>query len=273
MFDLTDIWAIFIRILIGLIIGFCIGLTSIGGGVLILPALTVLLKTDPLVAVGTTTLYAFLTKITAIFHHIKLQNVDWPICKRFLIGAIPSTILTSAWISLQGADQIFKSQLETFIIGVIFFGIILMILDMFSQKKSDSKESKIARNLFKYSKLRSTLAVLFGVICGALVGATAIGGGVIVVPILIIVFGLTTSKTVGSAIFLAFIMTAITSLTFGVRGEIDFYTALIMSFGSTIGVYFGSRLSVNLPEIILRSIVLGLVITGAIMMCIKKGLP
>ena len=135
MFDFTDIWAIFIRILIGLIIGFCIGLTSIGGGVLILPALTVLLKTDPLVAVGTTTLYAFLTKITAIFHHIKLQNVDWPICKRFLIGAIPSTILTSAWISLQGADQIFKSHLETFIIGVIFFGIILMILDMFSQKR------------------------------------------------------------------------------------------------------------------------------------------
>ena len=110
--------------------------------------------------------------------------------------------MTSAWISLQGADQIFKSQLETFIIGNIFWYYFNDFRYVFA-KKSDSKESKIARNLFKYSKLRSTLAVLFGVICGALVGATAIGGGVIVVPILIIVFGLSTSKTVGSAIFLA----------------------------------------------------------------------
>ena len=64
-----------IRLILGLFIGFCIGLTSIGGGVLVLPALTVLLKLDPLVAVGTTTLYAFLTKITALFHHLHLKRL------------------------------------------------------------------------------------------------------------------------------------------------------------------------------------------------------
>ena len=56
---------IIIRIVLGLIIGF-VGLTSIGSGVIVLPILTVLLK-DPITAIGTTTLYAFLTKITALF--------------------------------------------------------------------------------------------------------------------------------------------------------------------------------------------------------------
>ena len=98
MFDQFEIGAILIRLLLGLFIGFCIGLTSIGGGVLILPALTVLLKVDPLVAVGTTTLYAFLTKITALLHHIKLKTIDWSLSKRFLSGAIPATLLTSGWI-------------------------------------------------------------------------------------------------------------------------------------------------------------------------------
>ena len=271
MFDQLEIGAILIRLLIGLFIGFCIGLTSIGGGVLILPALTVLLKIDPLVAVGTTTLYAFLTKITALLHHIKLKTIDWSLSKRFLSGAIPATLFTSGWISLKGADHEFKAQLESFIIGVIFFGIILMIWNMISQKKGTSTQSQVAQKLHQYPTLRSSLAVLVGAICGALVGATAIGGGVLVVPILIILFGLSASQTVGSAIFLAFIMTAITSLTYGARGELDLPTALIMSLGSTIGVYFGSRLSVKLPDLLLRSIVLSLVILGAIMMCVKKG--
>ena len=146
MFDQFEIGAILIRLLLGLFIGFCIGLTSIGGGVLILPALTVLLKVDPLVAVGTTTLYAFLTKITALLHHIKLKTIDWSLSKRFLSGAIPATLLTSGWISLKGADHEFKAQLESFIIGVIFFGIILMIWNMISQKKVLPRKAELHRN-------------------------------------------------------------------------------------------------------------------------------
>jgi len=262
---------IILRLLLGLFIGFCIGLTSIGGGVLVLPALTVLLKIDPIAAVGTTTLYAFLTKITAIIHHIKLKTVEWKTCNRFLAGAVPATFLTAGWISLKGADQAFKAQLEIFIIGVIFFGIALMIWNMISQQRGTGHASRIADHLHTKPRLRGTLAAIVGAICGGLVGATAIGGGVLVVPILIILFGLTASQTVGSAIFLAFVMTAITSLIYGARGELDLPTALIMSLGSTIGVYFGSRLTVKLPDLLLRSIVLSLVILGAIMMCLKQG--
>ena len=90
-------------------------------------------------------------------------------------------------------------------------------------------------------------------------------------PILMIVFGLRASQTVGTALFLAFVMTLLTSLFYGVRGEQDIPTALIMSVSSTIGVWIGSRMSVKLPELLLRSIVLGLVILGAIMMCVKHG--
>ena len=78
-------------------IGF-LGLTSIGSGVIVLPILTVLLK-DPITAIGTTTLYAFLTKITALFYHIKFKTIDWKISLYFLIGAVPSTILSAYYVS------------------------------------------------------------------------------------------------------------------------------------------------------------------------------
>ena len=62
MFDLTSL-DIIARLVIGLVIGFCIGLTGVGGGVLMIPALTELLGFNTTQAVGTTSLYAFLTKI------------------------------------------------------------------------------------------------------------------------------------------------------------------------------------------------------------------
>jgi uncharacterized membrane protein YfcA len=260
-----------IRLILGLFIGFCIGLTSIGGGVLVLPALTVLLKIDPLVAVGTTTLYAFLTKITALFHHLHLKTINWSISRPFLMGAIPATCISAGWISLKGADELFKAQLEKFIIGIIFLGIALIIWNMCTHKKESEHTSVIARYLQAHKAVHTLSALLFGALCGGLVGATAIGGGVLVVPILMIVFGLRASQTVGTALFLAFVMTLITSLFYGVRGEQDIPTALIMSVSSTIGVWIGSRMSVKLPELLLRSIVLGLVILGAIMMCVKHG--
>ena len=161
-----------IRLILGLLIGFCIGLTSIGGGVLVLPALTVLLRLDPLVAVGTTTLYAFLTKITALFHHLHLKTINWSISRPFLIGAIPATCISAGWISLKGADELFKAQLEKFIIGIIFLGIALIIWNMCSHKKESEHTSIIARYLQAHKAAHTLSALLFGALCGGLVGAT-----------------------------------------------------------------------------------------------------
>ena len=114
---------IIIRIVLGLIIGFFVGLTSIGSGVIVLPILTVLLK-DPITAIGTTTLYAFLTKITALFYHVKLKTINWKISSFFLIGAIPSTITAANYVSSKNSDLIFKKNLEYSIIIIILIGIL-----------------------------------------------------------------------------------------------------------------------------------------------------
>ena len=252
---------ILIRLFLGIIIGFCIGLTSIGGGVLVLPILTFLLK-DPLVAVGTTTLYAFLTKIMATFQHLRLKTIAWKISILFLIGAIPGTILSAFWVSSKGNNEVFKSYLEQIIIAVIFLSVVVMIFNIIYEKK------KIySQNLPKNNPL---LLCTLGLICGGLVGATSIGGGILVIPILIILFKLNTKKAVGTSILVAFIMTFITSIIYGSRGELDPITSVIMAIGSLYGVQLGSKLSVKLPDLKLKIIVLILIIIGALMMTFKN---
>lgn len=265
--DLTLV-EIALRLLLGTVIGFCIGLTGVGGGVLVLPALTLILRIDPITAVGTTTLYAFLTKVTATIQHCKLKTIDWNISNRFLMGAVPANIATALWVSNQGDDLHFKKVLIRFIVGVVFFSVFMMVLNMVTRAKPKvvEKERELAEHLQETRIIRIEICILLGAICGGLIGATSIGGGVLIVPILIILFALPTARTVGTAIFIAFILTMVTALIYGIHGAQDRVTAIIMAAGSIAGVYHGSKLSVKMPELFLRAIVVILVLVAAVMM-------
>ena len=127
-------------------------------------------------------------------------------------------------------------------------------------------ERSLADHINERPVLRAVLSFGLGAICGGLIGATSIGGGVLIVPMLIVLFGLPASRVVGSAIFIAFILTLDTALIYGSCGEQDVVTASIMAAGSIVGVYHGSKLSVRTPEMLLRAIVVALVLVAAIMM-------
>lgn len=266
-FDLT-LAEIALRLLLGTVIGFCVGLTGVGGGILVLPALTLILRIDPIVAVGTTTLFSFLSKITATLHHFKLKTIDWNIAARILAGAVPANIITSLWVSNRGDDLHFKLVLTRFIVGVVIFSVFIMVFNMITRARPRvvEKERELAEHLQETRFIRIELCILLGAICGGLIGATSIGGGVLIVPMLIILFGLTASRTVGTAILIAFILTMITSLIYGIHGEQDRITAVIMAVGSLAGVYQGSKLSVKMPELFLRIIIVVLVLVASIMM-------
>lgn len=267
LFDLTPA-EILLRLLLGTVIGFCIGLTGVGGGVLVLPAVTLILKINPIMAVGTTTLYNFLSKITATIQHGRLKTIDWNISIRFLMGAVPANIVTALWVSSHGEDSRFKQILMQFIVGVVFFSVLMIVLNMItrSRPKVVERERELAEHLQKKKAARTEVCLLLGAISGSLVGATSIGGGVLIVPMLIIVFGLSASRTVGTAIFISMILAMVTALIYGSHGEQDRVTACIMALGSLAGVFYGSKLSVKIPELFLRAIVLVLVLVAAIMM-------
>ena len=260
------------RILLGLVIGFCIGLTGIGGGVLVLPALTLLLGIPPVQAVGTTSLYAFLTKITATFHHARLKTIDWGTSLRFLAGALPANAMVSLWISQQGSDKDFQEGLTMFIVAVVFFSVLMMLLNMVKRSRTAlaTEERTLADRITGHRLLRNGLSILMGALVGGLIGATSIGGGVLIVPIMIILFNLPASRTVGSSIFISLLLTFFTSIIYGKSGEVDEATAIIMAAGSLAGVYNGSRLSSRMPERLLQGIMIGLILLVAILMLINQ---
>lgn len=63
--------------LIGLVGGVASGLFGVGGGIIMVPGMSLLMKTDMKVAVGTSLAVIIPTAITGVIKHQQLRQVDW----------------------------------------------------------------------------------------------------------------------------------------------------------------------------------------------------
>jgi uncharacterized membrane protein YfcA len=265
-FDFT-ISELLIRLGLGTVIGFCVGLSGVGGGILGLQATSFVLGLDPVRAVGTTSLYLFLTNIAAAFQHIRRKNIDWSAILPILAGAFPADVLVSRWVSAQGANAELKTGLENLILLIVFVAVIAMAVN--TLKKTDDPDSAPGGRLSKGWK-RKTIGFIFGIVFGSVVGATSVGGGILLVPALILL-GLSAHRTVGSAIFITMTLSCTTALLYGAKGEVDRVTAITMAIGSLIGVLFGCQCSMGIPDKILKQIMLILIYSIAVAMLMLRA--
>src|SRR5947209_19660030 len=82
-----------LKILIGFLVGVLIGMTGLGGGVLLLPLLIFGLKVPAIVAVGSDAVFNFFTKIPSGIVHLKKGTVRRKVVVALGAGSIPGSIL------------------------------------------------------------------------------------------------------------------------------------------------------------------------------------
>ena len=115
-----------------------------------------------------------------------------------------------------------------------------------------------------------TLA-LIGISAGILSGLLGIGGAIIMVPALVFFFGMTQHEAQGTSLaILLFPVGILAFLNYYRHGYVNFKVALIVMIAFVIGGYFGSLLSVNLPEKPLRIFFGGLLLIAGMKMILEK---
>jgi hypothetical protein len=78
--------------LCGLVVGFIVGLTGLGGGSLMTPMLVLFFGIHPATAVGTDLLYASITKAGGVWVQARKGNVDWRLVGWLAAGSLPTAI-------------------------------------------------------------------------------------------------------------------------------------------------------------------------------------
>ena len=249
-----------LKILIGFIVGTLIGLTGIGGGVLLLPMLIFGLGIEPRIAVGSDALFNFFTKIPASMMHMAKGTVRRKVVLALAVGSAPGSYLgVSLLVHLR---NVYGNGVNDFIKSAV--GLLLVIVPSLLLFQSRIEDRLAGRE----PTLKSFVGMSFiGLLGGFLVGITSVGSGSIIMMLLLIFYSFPPKVMVGTDIAHAVLLTGVTSLLHWRAGNVDPNLAISLLIGSIPGGLLGSYLSTRVPVVWLRRILCTvLFMTGARML-------
>lgn len=107
--------------------------------------------------------------------------------------------------------------------------------------------------------------IAVGILAGVLSSMVGIGGGIVIVPCLVICFGFNQHLAQGTTLaMLAIPVSAAAAYSYYQKGMLDWKVAAILACGFVIGGYFGGRVAVNIPTLLVKRIFAVLMIVIAI---------
>jgi len=255
-------------ILVGGIIGVAIGLTGIGGGALIQPSLCYILGLPPVVAVGTGLLYATITKIGGVFGHYQQQTIRVRRTLLFLAGSVPGVLVAAELINYLNKrfDPALINWYLQATIGAVLIGTSLLIIaqSFLIRNLAERREQIAASRRAPVGLCTTFTAVGAGLLVGLLVGATSVGGGVLIIPVFLLFLDADTRQAVGSSIAISLVLSGMGGVVYLLHGNVALQALLPLCLGSLPGVYLGSRWAVRVPERVLRVVVVIIVLGSGI---------
>lgn len=244
--------------LFGLLVGFLVGLTGVGGGSLMTPFLVLTMGIPAPTAIGTDLVYATVTKVVGSVQHYRQQSVNLQVAVFLGLGSLPASLLgvaTLEWIKANYDEDAVRSIMVTIIAATLLLvGASLIFRTFFMRDRLASPAKPTWDGKSRMSLKRRLFTILFGAMGGYLVGLTSIGSGSIMAIILLLLYPLAPAVIVGTDIAHATVLSLVTGLAHASQGNVDWGLAGTLLLGSVPGVLVGSRLAPYIPGKPLRVI-------------------
>ena len=210
--------------LIGLGAGFLSGLFGVGGGTVIVPALVAFLAFDRRLAAGTSLLAIVPTSIVGVISYGINGNVHWPTAGILAIGTVVGAQI-GTWLLARLSQQVLRWAF------VVFLVVVAVQLVLTVPVRGDAVELTWPLGLG---------LVAVGLVTGVLSGLLGVGGGVIVVPAMILLFGYSDLIAKGTSL-LMMIPTALSGTIGNVRrSNVDVKSGLMIGVAACVTVTLGS---------------------------------
>ena len=252
--------------LIGLIIGFLIGLTGVGGGSLMTPVMILVMGVKPIIAVGTDLAYGAITKIVGAGAHLRQGTVHRRTAYLLASGSVPATLLGVGLTDhIRTTTPAFVS---VFLLRAIAWTLIVVaaVLVLGPLLQRYGRERRDVRDVAEmWGEKHPWILPIAGAVVGFLVGLTSVGSGSLIIVGLFFLYPRWQSKDlVGTDVFHAAILVSAASLAQFASGNVNVGMMASLLLGSMPGVLIGSRLSIGFPERLLRFSLAGLLFASGV---------
>jgi len=249
-----------LKILVGFSVGILIGMSGVGGGVLLLPVLIFGLRVPAITAVGSDALFNFFTKVPASIMHLKKGTVRRNVVIALALGSVPGSICGVK--TLMYIRHLYGDGVNNFIKSAVGVLLIVIPILMLFQRRIEEHVANRPPSMKGFAGM-----VLIGLVAGFLVGMTSVGSGSIIMMLLLLFYSFPPKINVGTDIVHAVVLTGVTGFMHFRLGNVDPTLVLTLLIGSIPGGLIGSHIATRLPMMWLRRILCALLlITGARML-------
>jgi uncharacterized membrane protein YfcA len=238
---------------LGALCGFLGGLFGIGGATLAIPVLGIVFGLTEQLAQGTALIMALPNALIALLRYAQKAGLDLRAAALLGLSALPVT-----YASAMFATSLASRQLR---IGFAIF----LILIAFDIARRALRKGTPAKTF----ALPWPLLAVVGAVCGVVSGLFGIGGAIIAVPAMTILFGYSQLKAQGMSLAFAVLSGALTTLAYASQGDVDWGVAIPLAIGGVFAVRYGVDFAHRLPERRLRLAFVAFAIAMGVALLIK----
>ena len=213
----------------GLVVGVLFGLFGVGGSSFATPALG-LLGVPGLIAVAAPLPATIPAAMVGMVAYVRRRQIEWPVARWSVYGGVPATVVGALLSKYVGGRPLLIAS------GVVLAAVgVRLLLPL-----PEGRLAGLARR-------RAGVVVPAAAAIGLFTGLLANGGGFLLVPLFVMVLGLTMPESAGTSLVVIAALSVPTLATHWALGHINWNIAAAFALGSIPGAAIGSRVAQHLP--------------------------
>jgi len=213
-------------------------LVGLGGGFVVIPMLRLLFNTAPTLVSGTSLVFVFANTASSAVGYFRNRRIDLRLAIPIVIGGVPGALLGSVavhYFTPKGFD--------------LTFGVLLVVLAILVMNRRSTNTVEPFASTFAH---RWPVGLTAGFIVGVFSTLFGIGGGLILVPLLLIGARMPAHIVAATSGFVIFCTAPVGILTHALEHDIDWAFALPLVIGGIGGGSIAPKISkrISSPRLI-----------------------
>jgi uncharacterized membrane protein YfcA len=227
----VDLLQLVIVAALGFVGGVLSGVAGVGGGIVFVPTLVYVAGWDIKEAVAASLVIVVFSSLSGTIRNQRSENpTHWR-----------NTAILSSTLAPATLIGVYIASVSSKVVVQVAFAAVLLIL-AYPTARGRPEPGPEAR------KIPIPLVLVSGVFIGALSGLVGVGGGVALVPLLMLGMGLGTKRAVSTSLAVVMFAGIVGSIGYIATGFSDLLSLPPLILGSMAGAWLGVRLRERLPE-------------------------
>jgi uncharacterized protein len=217
---------------VGLVAGFLSGLFGVGGGILIVPALVLVLAMDQRLAHGTSLAAVLPIAVSSTLGYALEDKVDWPVAALLAVAAVGGAV-----VGTHALQRLPQRALALAFAGLLIATAVRLLVDHSDAGGRGGLDAPTIIGL-----------LVLGLASGILAGLLGVGGGVIMVPAMVVLWGIPPAVAKGTSLAVIIPTSIMGTWRNRRHGNADVPVAVTVGLAGVLSAFVASKISIGMSE-------------------------